>query len=53
MNPLKILGLVALVLFFLNGGGCGLGAGGNYLILPDQISLPGGVYGNQKYYGNR
>jgi hypothetical protein len=46
MNILKILGTIAIILFFLNGGGCGVGAGGTYIILPDAINLPGGVYGN-------
>lgn len=48
MSILKILGIVTIILFFLNGGGCGVGAGGTYIILPNAINLPGGVYGNME-----
>jgi len=45
MRLLNLLGLLFLILFFLNGGGLSLGSHGNSITLPDAIELPGGTYG--------
>jgi hypothetical protein len=47
MKLLSLLGLLASILFFLNGGGLSLGSHGNAITVPDIIELPGGTYGNR------